>query len=75
MTMSPRVFELGHEVRTRARNASELLKEYQAALEHHGKGVHRDPARVIAELGDELADLLEASGEADYQLERDQRGL
>jgi hypothetical protein len=39
-----------------ARDAREYLDEYEAALEHHGAGVHRDPAAVLRDLRDAIGD-------------------
>ena len=40
-----------------ARDARDLLDEFEAAVEQHGSGIHRDPRGVLRDLRDAVDDL------------------
>jgi hypothetical protein len=62
--------EVCHEIADLAHSAVELFTEYEAARDHNGAGVHRDPASVLRELGDDLQDLRAAARELRDEAER-----
>jgi hypothetical protein len=55
-------------VREAARDARDLLNEFEAAVEQHGSGIHRDP--VLRDLRDAVDDLYSAARDARNEDER-----
>jgi hypothetical protein len=66
---------LGQELVDCVPDVVERFHEYLEALEHSGQGVHRDPGRILDELGNELLDLRCAARGLGDEIERASRGM